>query len=133
MEQKTIDEVQEKLIANFDEVRGLIRRITLIPEMDVRISVEWNPKREKFNIEVKSDDIKNPIIDLAWKEFRIESFGSGWLQTYANGEIEVGVGLCFFYRNHHDGTNCTAIGDIHAMSGNDWKWEFIPENGYKYV
>lgn len=121
------------MISNFDEVKGLLRRITLIPEMEIKISVEWNHKREKFDIKVKSDDIKNPIIDLAWKEFRIESFGSGWLQKLQNDEIEVRVGLCFFYKNHHDGTNCTAISDIRAMSGNDYKWEFIPENEYSYV
>ena len=128
-----VNEIREKLITNFDEIRGLLRRITLIPDMDVKISVEWNPKREKFNIEVKSDDIKNPIIDLAWKEFKIVSFDSGWLQKLENDVIEVGVELCFFYRNHYDGTNCTTIGHIKARSDEAYKWKFTPSNEYSYV
>lgn len=130
---KMVNEIREKLITNFDEIRDLLRRITMIPDMDIKISVEWNPKREKFNIKVEGDDIKSPVIDLAWKELKIVSFNSGWLQKLGDNEIEIGVELVFFYRNHSDGTNCTTIGDIKAKSSNDYKWEFIPSNEYSYV
>lgn len=89
-------------------------------------------------IDIESNEIKNSVIALAWKSFKIANFGGGvWSRKNKEGyygseedfskpspEIGYTMSLHFAYTHNDGGTNGASIGTAYFIeSEGNWKFE----------
>ena len=130
-------EVVEKAFSQKEE---LFRAINEKTGLNLKFTME---KREKRNgdvvLDIESEEIKNPIIALAWKSFKIENFGGSSFykdtkkdneRDYSKFATEVGyyMSIHFGYEHIDRGSNGARIGDAQFLeSTGHWQFKLYGE------
>ena len=120
--------VAEKAFEHKDELFRIINEKT---GLNLKFTME---KREKRNgdviLDIESDEIKNPVIALAWKSFVLDNFGGGTTHNTDNekdflnlcSQVDYYMPLHFSYTHIDGGYNGAKIG-FAIFSEKDLEWK----------
>lgn len=139
-EQERKDKLLEKM-TSYESRKHLADLLNKKTGLDLvyEIKVAETRRGSKY-VEIESSEIKNNIIALAWKSFKICNFGGNfWTRRNKNSyygnkedftkfasEIGYSASIDFTYEHNDGGSNGARIGNIKfTESSGKWEFEFV--------